>query len=416
MKSHIWSYAERLTPRFVAAALMLSLAALTDPRQLGLYAWATLSYTALLALGEAPARQVLSEAVSSSEGRAELRRFRRWLGIGGAAAMAAAIVAITIASGSGLDLVLKLAPMCFAPAAVASGLEAVGRLQVADQWRYLAQGQAIAAIASVPVSLSILWASHSIAAVTIQAALTETCFALYCCRRARRFSVPDDQVFDGLRGAYRSMTAYSCVSWLQAQSDRVFVGILGGTALLGGWSVAIAFSRSIGDALAAATANLLRAELAAAGQGADVRAIAGRTLRRSVWLGTLAVIAAWTFAELVARPLLGAEWDETLATVPVLGLAVLPSCLAWSTTVLHVRERTGMRSLYSLVVGFVFAPFIGAGAVHDLRYAAGLVVLREFCLVVTAFVVVRGVAPWGALRLCALVTLACACAYLLLLV
>ena len=112
------------------------------------------------------------------------------------------------------------------------------------------------------------------------------------------------------------------------------------------------------------------------------------------------------FAEAVARPLLGPAWDQTLATVPLLVLAVIPSCLAWSTTVLHVRERTAMRALYSPAVGVLFAPAIGAVAIHDLRYAAGLVVLREFCLTLTAFVVVRRVAPWRALRLCALVTAA----------
>lgn len=391
---------------------MLALAALSDPRQLGLYAWATLCYTALLALGEAPARQVLSEAVSSGDGRQELKRFRELLGFGGAAAMAASICCIAYVTGSGAILALELAPMCLAPGFLAWGLEAVGRLQVAGQWHTLARSQMLSALVSVCISLPVLVATGSVAAVTIQAALTEMCFAVLCRRAAAHFDLPDEQPFTGLRGAYGSMALYSGVSWAQAQADRLLIGLFGGTALLGAWSVAIALSRSLGDALAAATANLLRAELAAAGPDADVRGISYRTLRRSVWLGAAAAGAAWVFAELIARPLLGSDWEETLSTVPVLALAVIPSCLAWSTTVLHVRERTGVRALYSLLVGVAFAPLVGAVATIDLRYSAALVVLREFSLVFTAFVVVRRVAPWRVLWLCAGVTAAGGILYL----
>lgn len=387
-----------------SALLLLVLAAFTAPEVVGLYSWALLGYTAYQALTDAAIRQVMVRAVRTQNGITFLRRYRLFAGGGGVIFVGAVVTTLFFSLPHGSNgSVLLLLPIAFAPACTALGMLSVARLQRSGAWQTLAKGQLVAALISLTVSLPCLLATQNLLGGSLQVLLTEGIFALWCMRKARSLA---EETID-VRGAspvaeFFGMSAYSGLAWAQGQGDRLVLGLVAGTAQLGNYSFGSAISRSLGDAMASATANVLRSETASLTEldPDRFRQVAGKVLNRGLLIVLVAIIGTDLASELVLRPLLGESWREPLNIVPILAIATLPSVLSWSASVFHVSAGRTRRALWTPLAGILFALPIALLAAHDLEHAAWAVLGRDITVVTISFLTAGKRAPWDSYWRC----------------
>jgi O-antigen/teichoic acid export membrane protein len=396
-----WSLLERLLPRLASALLLLILAALTNPSVVGVYSWALLGYTAYQALTDAAIRQVMVRAVHSYNGLAFLVTYRAWASIGGFLGVGSVVVLLFMHTNDAATLILL--PIAFAPACTAAGMLSVARLQVAGKWAVLARGQLVAATISLSVSLPCLLVTQNLLAGGLQVLLTEGIFAIWCVRNASNLDrVPALAGGASPKSEFFGMSAYSGLAWTQGQGDRFLLGVFAGTTQLGNYAFATAIARSLGDAMASATANVLRAETSTIDvlQPDRFRAVASRVLVRGLVIVTVVIIATDIATEFVLRPILGDEWAVPLGIVPILAIATLPSVLAWSSSVFHVSAGRTRRALWTPLVGIMFALPIAFVASNNLEHAAWIVVVRDVTVVTVSFLSAGRRAPWTVYLLC----------------
>ena len=403
MRHQIAAFLERAIPRVFSAVVMLLLAGLTSPQVVGVYAMVTLMYTAAQAATDTAVRQVLIRAVTDPSGGAFLQRYKRTAPIVSAALIVALIVVLwQTGVVPSVEMALELLPIAGAPFFSALGIRAVGELQATARWKVLAQGQMWAAILSLAISVPVMLLTHSVLGPALQLLLVEAIFAFWCLRSTKGLEVPQyDSSAESptLRSDMISMSAFSLVAWFQGQAERVLMASFVGPAALGAYSTASAVARAPGEALAASTANVVRTAVAQAETPAEVREAAERTLSKSMLLAGGAV-AASIVAALVLRPLLGPNWHEALAIVPILSISAFPSMLSWSSAVLQVRVGQGWHTLWAPLVGIAFAIAIAFAASTSLVLASYLVVARDLAVVTVAFWLARSAAPWRTYGLC----------------
>ena len=378
------------------------LAFYTDPAAVGIYSAVLLAYTAVQAVSDSAIRQLLPLAVQSAPGF--LRSYRLLVSVFAPAALITILIAVAVIGKA--PVALLLAPIAVAPVATAWGVRAVGYLQLQGEWRTLASGQLVGAIAAASISMPLLVLTHSLGAAAVQVLAPAPVNSVWCRRRAHKVSLVSVTPLDeaGIRSMFVPMVMYSGLAWGQGQLDRVLLGVAAGAAALGSFSMASALARSIGDPLAASTANILRSSLAslqdARGRPSEVRRIATRVAHRALGLATVSALAAAVAGE-IARHFLNSDWDSALRMVPILALSVFPAALNWSGSVLQVVVGDPRRALLAPISGLLFAPVIAfAAASAGLSAAAWLVVLRECLVLTTAFVLVRSYAPWRAYVTC----------------
>jgi O-antigen/teichoic acid export membrane protein len=406
----LWSLTERLLPRLASASLVFILAALTSPSTVGLYAWAMLLTTAFKAVTDQAARQIIIGAITSVPGRTFLRRYRRVVGIGGPFVIIAGLWCIAeFASDAPAGRVfLSLLPVALVPTFTALAITGTGVLQFLDEWRLLALGQLAAAAGALAISLPIILITRSVLGGSIQLAAAEAMTALWVSMRSRPLSsriMVRDLPFNAR--SFFNMSLFSAMTWSGAQLDRVLLGAITNTATLGQYSLAVALSRSLGDPLAAGSANVLRAKItdSSARSSAELRAEANSVMSRSVLLAALAVIGTVVVVEFLAAPILGSAWDASIRLVPIMAMSALPATLAWSTAALHVSRGTSIRALVGPVVGIGMALPIALAATYDLVAASWLVVLRDLVVCTLGFWLAREIAPWRSYTLCCCILL-----------
>lgn len=409
-----WAFFERVLPRLASAVLLLLLAAITSPQEVGLFNWATILYTAVMAVTDGAVRQIVLGAVSHPEGRLFLRRYRK-------VAMAASTVCLS-AGFLGLYLylpqgqknnVVLLVPMMIGPILSIINISNLGLLQQGQQWRKLAAGQLLAAMASLLVAVPVILLSQSVLGCVLGLIIAEGTFVIWCRVNVRRMKLAADVKDRPLREtsfarSFRQMAIYSGLAWIQGQTDRILIGLLAGTAALGVFSLASALARSAGDALASSNTNLLRAEISALPGGVQSRAASRRrsklienNLVRGMGLAAATTISVSVVTALYIGPLLGDEWKPAIAIVPILALVAIPSSLSWSAAVLHISNNTGARAPLAPIVGVALAVPTAILATTSLPAAATLVVLREFALVLVAYGAIGRNAPWRCLAIAA---------------
>jgi O-antigen/teichoic acid export membrane protein len=387
----------------VSALLLLLLAYFSTPGIVGVYNWGIIFYTLFQALTDSPLRQILIIVSSSRKGLRFLRKYRIYAASMGVVTLSTAFFLLYQNVDSSVrSQVWALLPLALAPIFTATGVAGLGRIQANHGWHVLAAGQSIAAIASLVVAFPVLFLTHSPIGCTVGLLTTEAVFAIWCIRRSREFSTPlISTVRERVGSMYVHMAGYSGLAWLQGQADRVLIGSFSGASNLGYFSMASALARSLGDALASSSANLLRSEIGTLHQPTtkQVRIAATRSLNKGIWLATSASVASIAATEFVVRPLLGPEWETALSIVPVIALCTVPSLLSWSSAVLHLANKSSSRALIAPAVGVVFALPIALVAASDLQAAAWIVVVRELTLCTLAYGLIGKMAPWGSLRI-----------------
>lgn len=410
MIAHLFALTERLLPRLLAAGMVFVLAALTNPGVVGVYTAATLLYTAIQALSESAVRQVLPRVILRQSFMA------RYISLTSAIACSVLVLGIgaiwlVTRDKSGYAALVML-PLALAPALNARGLPAVGQLQANGRWAALARSQLIATFTAFVLTVPITFATGSSLGAALYLPLAEGLNALLACRASREVATPDQSTLDAdprLGHDLRYMALYSGGAWLQGQADRVLLGLLSGASTLGTYSVASSLARSLGDPLAASTANLLRVDLSRVGSSVEeAKSAARRVMLRGLALATGAAVVSVAFARLIAAPILGPQWHAAINVLPILALTCIPSALNWSGSALQVHLGRARSSLAIPIVGVLFAPVIAIVATHTLDAAAWIVLAREFAVCITSFAFARRIVPWAVFGAASAITAAAA--------
>lgn len=389
-----WSFTERVLPRVASAVLMILLARLLAPELLGLYAWAILAATFFQAVTESAVRQIAALSVVSAAGRAFLRRYALWAGIGGFTFILAALAVLWAVSTGGDRLqVALLLPMALAPAVNALAIQPTARLQVGARWRQLAAAQLVAAAVVLPLTVVVLLLTRSLLAPALQFVLTELAVLAWAIWQARRVAVSDRVGYDVGARQFAGLMVYGAIGWGQSQLDRVFVGALAGVRTLGFFSTTVGLGRTTGDALAAATTNVYRAGLANSNTPEERTATTRNTLSVAIALAFASVAAVYLGTRFIIVPFLGPEWQAALHAVPVLALTALSSVVTYATTSALVAERQQWRLVPIRVVGLALSLLVALAATQSLVAAAWVVVARDVVVMTAMLVVARRLIP-----------------------
>lgn len=404
----LWSFFERLAPRISSSLLLLILAVLVAPEVVGVYSWGALFYTAYQAVSDTAARQIVISAVSTNVGLRFLKGYRVIAAICGVSLLTLAILALYRYLPNMVSAeALLLFPIALAPICAAAGIISVGRLQAANQWRLLASGQGIAALASFAVALPVLLVSGSILGCSLALLVSELTFALWCRSQSKGL---EEATGAGQRLLFKKsfahMAMYSGLGWFQGQADRLLIGLISGPAQLGAFSMASALARSLGEALAASNANLLRAELGVQEKmkPGQIRRAATRILNRGLSVTVLLVVVSVVLTDTVIDHFLGPEWDEAIEIVPIIALCSFPSLLSWSSAALHVASSSSGRAVFAQVIAIFFALPVALLATHDLVAASWMVVAREVTRCTVSWALLGRTAPWRSFSLMILYT------------
>ena len=405
MLRRIWAAVEVVIPRGLVAASTIVAAAVTNPHAIGMLSWASLSLTLYLALADAPIRHVAISAIQTTDGRHFLRRYTLLSSSVGFLFMTIAIW--VIADVFGVDTArgdfLSLAPLILVPVARAVAVVPTAVSQRDGWWGRISLYRTIGAVVGAAVGLPIVFIDRSIVGASIAFALSEITYAIIVTIVvAGRGGAPSDgnsnphESGQDFIVAYRHMTLYAAIGWLQGLSERVLVGLWAGTGALGVYSLGSAVGRSSGDAIAASQPTVLRTDLAQSAPRSDseIRSMLGRNLRGSLVLTVSNAIVVIVVAIYALPHFLGPNWTAALQMVPILALSAIPLAIAASSAPVHVHRGNARVAYIAPSVCLIFAPLIALAAMNSLVIAACIVLLRECVLALLQSLLMGRSAPW----------------------
>jgi O-antigen/teichoic acid export membrane protein len=402
----IFSFLERIFPRAASAIIMLVLATFVAPNVVGVYAWAVLGLTLFQSVTDSAVRQMAVLAIKSKSGLRFLTRYALWSSILGVLFLSGVILVLRIFLPVEVrEQAILLLPLLLIPPIDAVRVRHVAYLQTNNKWARLASAQLMAAVVSFGVSLPVLFVTRSLLASALQLVLTELWFTLQAIYAARRtgFKLNSDGQQEGQSPSteYLHIALYSLLGWLQGQSDRILLAGLAGTAKLGLYSFSWSLSRSAGDAVSNATANVLRPALIGheISEPASIRRRTDQILLRAVAISAGVIVITSLVAELVIKRILSSAWDEAINAVPVMSLSMIPTLIAWSLTVVLIARKRLKWAAPIKAVGVVLAVPVAFAAVQSIELASWIVVLREVIVLVLMIIAAGKAAPWRSIAL-----------------
>lgn len=399
-----WATLERVFPRVASAVVMVAFAAFTAPDAVGIYSWVALTYTLYQAVAESALRNQAVLAVTNPRHVQSVRRSAQGAAFIGTLALAITLAVLWVGHGDTLGrYVLGLLPFLVVPFITTGGIVPVARMQFRQEWHLLARYQLIAAVAGLSVSFGVVVTTQSSLAMALHLLTTETVFLTLVRRRSSRLYIPPREGGKHPRKGMGSLVTLSTLGWCQSQLERVFVGGLAGVGTLGNYSTAVTMGRSPGEALSAATANYLRAQISAQEETAKHAGMVGRITTLSVLSTTAAVGAVLILVQWILTPILGEPWRVTLEAVPTLAVATIPYSISMALQVMAVYYDRPKASIIPAMLGVAFGPLIGVVALGSIHAAAFVVIAKELAVLLVAQYLAR--IP-GAGRS---VVLACAC-------
>lgn len=404
MLNQIKSLIERVLPRMSSALVILTLAAFTSPHYVGIYNLVTLIYTAVLATVDSGARFVVIRVLTEPGGMRIMNRYRLIMPIAGFMILGGFMLYL-LSNGTleGWGAFFQVLPVALAPGFGALGLLYVGMLQATNQWGTLARMQLRASLLGLLVGGTVLVLTRSLLGPSLQLAVTEGAFAVLCWLRARRATEPLPRPVPGRKSIVSDMTTmsgYALLTWFQTQAERLFMTAFAGTVALGTYTAGSAVGRAPGDALAASTANMVRVAIADKELEKDVREASDHYLSRALLLAVAGVVVAQV-AAVVLTPLLGEQWVPAMSMVPFIAMVSFPSVLSWATSVLLVRAGGAWKTFVGPTIGVVLGAVIAWAASFNLHLAATILVVREFTVVLVAYLFIGKAAPWRSFWLAA---------------
>lgn len=413
----VWSLVERSFPRVASAVLMLTLAALTSPDLVGIYAWAALALTLVSACSDAALRQIIITLFRNQASLAFLRRYRWTAAVVGTLAMGIVILTLALLNLGRPETIrqaLSLLPMALVPAVLAWSVLHIGYLQLRNAWRTLAGTQFWAALGSLVVTLPIVLATGSLLAAALQPLITEFVVALIARSRALRLNeveflrnIPDHSIGNN---EYWHATVLSILGWFQSQSDRLLVGLIGGTTLLGLFNTGWALGRSGAESLGAAAANVMRSQMRDVESQTPERQreMMSRPLIMCAFAGLGVALVTVSLSVWVIGPILGDEWRMSVDAASVLAVSTPATAVGWSmTSALAGRGRLKWGSPAKLV-GIALSILVAFAALQSLEAAAWVVVAREWVVLFLAVIALKLGVPWRPMAVTAAATLVAA--------
>lgn len=400
--SSVWAFVERMVPRGGTAFVMLLLATVVPPAEVGVYTLSMMLVMLVQTMTDGSVRGVAISAVPSRKGRRFIAKYQWWVSWAGTAIIALGLVGIWFFLSPDLRPVIwGVTPLLLMPASTAMRVRAIADLQLHGSWQSLARHQSMATFVSLAVSIPMLYLTHSIVASSIQAVLTEVFFTWAVVRAVKRVKVQvtDEQLQESLRRRPKPelahMSGYQLLGWFQSQTDRFLVSIFAGPAVLGQWSFAQNIARSAGDSLAVSTTNVLRPAIFSGDE--HTQRVVGQKLLDRALVMTLVIETCVVVIALTVLPLmLSSEWDPAINAVPLMALSCVVTTLNWPLSVYLLKaDRIAMASPLK-VVGVILALPIALTAVHNFQLAAWLLVVRELVECVLLLALTRKVVPWPA--------------------
>ena len=399
------SAVERVFARLPSALLMIVLGAFVGPEVVGAYSWMALALTLSQALVDVPLRQISVEAVSSTGGTRLVHRSQL---IGIAVSTSVLVLTYVVVVVAFTDLTQGDAwlffPLIAVPIASIGSVSSIARLQAGNEWASLARIRSFSALLSLACTLPLLISTHSMLWVAIQPLIVESfVFALSAYRVRRSIQSNEPEVLDGdgrMAAELRSLTGYALLGWAEGQLDRVLLGAIAGTTALGSYSYSQALGRSGGEAVANASANVLRAQVAPLrDQPAKILKALDRSALVALSASAVVVVLVWAASEFVLPGFLSPAWAAALAAAPVMALSLLPSTTTWLITVQLVSLRSTRRALPSRLTGLALALPIALLATQSLQLAAWAVVARATLVLLPLAFTVRTWMPWFSITL-----------------
>nr|WP_269436919.1 oligosaccharide flippase family protein [Arthrobacter gengyunqii] len=398
MRNLVWSFVERIFPRGASALVMVLLAAMATPSVVGIYALGILSLSLFQSVTDASIRQIAVRAVKSQSGRRFLSKYKNAVLSSGTVFLLACFFGIYLYLPSSLEShTWALMPLLAVPFISVLRVESVARLQLVNSWKSLARIQVVAAAVSLLVSIPLLLMTRSLWASSVQMLLTELIFTFLAVRHAHGLSPLEPGTSDGTAIAreYGQVSMYSALGWAQGQADRLFLTLFAGPAALGLYTFAQSLSRSVGDSLSTSTSNVLRPKLLV--EKLSASEIRGRTeplLIRAGFMSGISTIVVILATVLLFPLFLSDEWGPALNAAAIMSLAVGPTMLSWSITVVLIAMGRMRWAAPIKVLGVGMALPIALVAVADLEAAAFLVVGRDVLIMVLMLLVARSAIGW----------------------
>lgn len=383
------AFLERLAPRVAMAVVVLLLAVVLPPAMVGLYVWMSLAYGFLQSATDAAVRQVAVAAVGTNQ--RFLRTYSLTYMIGGPIFLG---VMLAVLAAFTRENVWSLVPMLIAPVFVAISTKSVARVQLANKWRKMATGQALAAVISLGVSVPVLVLTHSLWAASIQVVLMEAVAATWVIRLSRGLTetLPLARIEGETAKVFGIMSVFSILSWAQTQGDRLAVGSIAGTSALGLYNFANATSRTVPEAIGMGSANLARAKISH-GDPREVRLLLEVTARRAIILALVQAVMVVTVAVFIFPRYLGPEWAPAIAIVPVLAGSGIITAISYLVTVAFVASGKTKAGLIPKIIGVIACVPIAYAASFSLETAALLVAVRELVVLVCSVAIAKRAAP-----------------------
>lgn len=400
--SNLWAFIERMVPRGGTAFVMLLLATVVPPAEVGIYALSMMLVMLVQTMTDGSIRGIAVSVVPTPQGQRFIAQYQWWASLLGTVVITGGLIGIWVFVADELKpVVWGAVPLIVMPVATAVRVRSVADLQLHDSWQRLARHQALATFLSLAVSIPILYATKNIVASSVQAVLTEALFTWVVIRAARKInlSFSEEQINEAMRRHPKKelfhISGYQMLGWFQSQADRFLVTFFAGPSALGQWSFAQNIARAAGDSLAGSTTNVIRPAIFS-GDPVKERQRGQRILDRALAMTVIIEGLVVAISLLVLPQILSDQWAPAIQVVPLMALSCIVTTLNWPLSAYLLKaNRISMASPVKLI-GVILAIPIAWAAVHDFRLAAWLLVIRELVECFLLLVLTRHVVPWPA--------------------
>lgn len=395
-----WAYTERILPRISSATVLLSLATVTSPAVVGTYSWVLVSVLLLRAIVDNPIRNVATVSVGDKVSERYLRKLISGTRMVGTVCLVVLVILLASFSFEAVGTsVVALILIPLVPSLIARGLMPLARLQQAHAWGAITKARFLSSIIGLIVSLPLVFTPWPFAAAIFFLFLNEAAFAFLCKRKAR------DIRSDGLtitthsirkiKSEYTASAVYQVLGWAESQADRLFIGLIAGTQVLGQYSTSASVAKSGPDAVAGGTSRVLRARLVTV-TDLTGRRLVERAIVPGLFLVLLGALLLWLLNATLLRTLLGEEWEQALRAIPILAAAGLPAYLTWNISTIMSVEGSLRTLLPVRICGIFISLPIALLAFQDFALAAWVMFGRDTVVALIAMWFAR---KWVSIRL-----------------
>ena len=327
MKSRkFFSLFERLGYRAANSMVALALAYFSGSQELGLYAFGSLGLTLILSMTDSPLRQYIAGASVSGLLPVNLVKRIVSFGIIGSLILLILIMILSFSLPETAETFLKLVALAPVPALTCLSMIYQAKLEYQGNWRQIFKVQIVSVLVATLVAVALLQ-SLGAGAANIQTLVAEILF-LAGVSKLKRISILETPTSD-FKGTIGTPILSSLFGWLQGQSDRLTLGIISGASQLGVYSLALSFTRTIGDAISSGINNNLRSEI----MGRTGSQPSNQSAGDAVKLGLrISIVQQVLLCSLVA-PLVGVvfkDWSEVPQLISLMSFGLLVGSLSWT--------------------------------------------------------------------------------------